>query len=212
MEKAKLTARQQQVLRTVEALIHEHGCPPTRGEVARAMGFRSVNAAEDHLRALARKGYLSLQPNVSRGIRLVDDDSASLSAQQETGLPLVGQVAAGQPILAEQNIEARYQLDSSLFHPAPDYLLKVRGESMINAGIQPGDLLAIHRTPEASNRQIVVARLDDEVTVKRFMRDGPLVRLLAENPAFTAIEIDLRESSLTIEGRVVGIIRNDWPT
>ena len=175
--------------------------PPTRAEIAEALGFRSSNASEDHLRALARKGAIELVPGASRGIRLKD------SLRDQMGLPLVGRVAAGQPILAQEHIEAHYQIDPSLFHPKPHYLLKVQGMSMKDAGILDGDLVAVHRTPEVRNRQIIVARLEDEVTVKRYRQDGSVVWLLPENPDFEPIGVDLKEDSVVIEGVVVGVVR-----
>jgi repressor LexA len=175
--------------------------PPTRAEIAEALGFKSANAAEEHLRALQRKGVLELRPGASRGIQLKD------SLREQMGLPLIGRVAAGRPILAEENIEARYQIDPSLFQPRPHYLLKVKGMSMRNAGILDGDLVAVHRTPEVRNRQIVVARLENEVTVKRYRQDGSIAWLLPENEEFEPMRIDLREQSLTIEGIVVGVVR-----
>jgi repressor LexA len=196
-----LTPRQAQILQLIRDYAEATGFPPTRAEIARELGFRSANAAEEHLRALARKGVLELLPGASRGIRL----------KVHSGLPLVGRVAAGSPILAEEHIEARYQLDAALFQPRADYLLRVRGMSMRDAGILEGDLLAVHRTPEARNGQIVVARLDDEVTVKRFERKGQQVRLLPENPDFAPILVDLRRQPLVIEGLGVGIIRNGTP-
>jgi repressor LexA len=191
-----LTARQAEILELIRQYTAEAGHPPTRAEIARQLGFSSANAADAHLRALQRKGALDLVPGASRGIRLKD-----------AGVPLVGRVAAGQPILAEENIEARYPLDPALFHPRADYLLRVRGMSMRDAGILDGDLLAVHRAGEASNGQIVVARLDNEVTVKRWQRRGHHVRLLPENPEFQPIEVDLRRDPLTIEGISVGLIR-----
>ncbi len=191
-----LTARQAEILELIRQYTAEAGHPPTRAEIARHLGFSSVNAADAHLRALQRKGALDLVPGASRGIRLKD-----------VGLPLVGRVAAGQPILAEENIEARYPLDPTLFHPRADYLLRVHGMSMRDAGILDGDLLAVHRVNEASNGQIVVARLDNEVTVKRWQRRGHQVRLLPENSDFKPIEVDLRRDALTIEGISVGLIR-----
>jgi repressor LexA len=191
-----LTARQTQILDLIRSHMDRFGCPPTRVEIRDALGFRSPNAAEDHLKALARKGAIELIPDVARGIRL-----------KHMGLPVVGRVAAGSPILAEEHIEAHYQVDPALFRPRADYLLRVRGMSMRDAGILNGDLLAVHRTPEAANGQIVVARLEDEVTVKRFQRRGSQVRLLPENPEFEPIEIDLRRQALVIEGVGVGVIR-----
>lgn len=171
--------------------------PPTRSEIARALTFRSPNAAEDHLKALARKGVLELTPGASRGLRL-----------KEEGVPVVGRVAAGNPILAEQHIEARYRLDPNLFHPRPDYLLKVRGTSMRDAGILDGDLLAVRRAPTARTGEIVVARLDDEVTVKRYWQQRNKVVLFPANPEFEPITLDLSRQALAIEGIAVGVIRN----
>jgi repressor LexA len=176
----------------------EHGYPPTRTEIADALGFRSVNAAVDHLKALARKDAIELLPGASRGIRL----------KEGVGLPVVGRVAAGSPILAQQHIETHYRLDPKLFKPRADYLLRVHGMSMRDAGILDGDLLAVHRTAEARNDQIVVARIEDEVTVKRFRRNRHRVTLLPANPKFSPIRIDLRRQTLVLEGIGVGIIRN----
>lgn len=194
---ADLTPRQTEILELIRASITERGSPPTRAEIAEAFGFKSPNAAEEHLKALARKGVIELLPGSSRGIRLLE----------EPGLPVVGRVSAGYPILAEQNIEAHYEVDPQVFHPRADYLLRVRGMSMRDAGILDGDLLAVHRTAEARNGQVVVARLDDEVTVKRLQRSGHTVRLLPENPDFNPIDIDLRRQPLVIEGLGVGILR-----
>jgi repressor LexA len=194
-----LTPRQQQILQMLRSFAAEHGYPPTRTEIASALGFRSVNAAVDHLKALARKGAIELLPGASRGIRLLKGSA---------GLPVVGRVAAGSPILAEEHIETHYQLDPTLFKPRADYLLRVRGMSMRDAGILDGDLLAVHRTAEARNDQIVVARIDDEVTVKRFRRQRHKVTLLPANPRFSPMQIDLRRHTLVLEGIGVGIIRN----
>ncbi len=199
----ELTPRQQQVLELLRSFIEERGMPPTRAEIARALGFSSANAAEDHLRALERKGVIDLCRGTSRGIRLRD------SLREQMGIPLVGRVAAGRPILAEEHIEARYQIDPGLFSPRPHYLLQVKGMSMKNAGILDGDLVAVHRTPDIRNRQIVVARLDDEVTVKRYRQVGKQVWLLPENEDFEPIEIDLSEQPMVIEGVVVGVLRRD---
>ena len=193
-----LTPRQAEILEMIRESIAEYGSPPTRAEIAEAFGFRSPNAAEDHLRALARKGYIELLPGSSRGIRLLED----------MGIPVVGRVAAGSPILAEEHIEDYYEMSPDVFHPRADYFLRVRGESMRDAGILNGDLLAVHQTAEARNGQIVVARLDEEVTVKRFRRRGNRVQLLPENPDYEPIEVDLREQPLAIEGLAVGILRN----
>lgn len=197
---ANLTDRQQEILELIQDVIVETGMPPTRAEIAAELGFRSPNAAEEHLRALARKGMIELLPGAARGIRLTEDPPS---------LPVVGRVAAGSPILAEQHIEARYRVDPAVFRPKAHYLLKVQGMSMRDAGILEGDLLAIHRTPEVRNGQIIVARLnDDEVTVKRYRQDGTIVWLMPENPEFKPIRIDMREQPLVIEGVVVGVLRN----
>jgi repressor LexA len=196
-----LTYRQQEILRFIREVLETEGFPPTRAEIARALGFRSANAAEDHLKALARKGVIEIQPGLSRGIRL-------LETPKHLGLPVVGKVAAGSPILAEQHIQDHYRIDSRLFRPRADYLLRVKGMSMRGAGILDGDLLAVHRTPEARSGEIVVARVEDEVTVKRFRRRGNMVRLMPENPDFAPIVVDLRRIALIIEGVGVGIIRN----
>ncbi len=193
-----LTSRQQEILRFIRDRIEATGLPPTRAEIAQEFGFRSPNAAEEHIKVLARKGVLELQPGASRGIRLTNGG----------GLPVVGRVAAGSPILAQEHIEAHYQIDSALFAPRADYLLKVRGMSMKDAGILDGDLLAVHRSSEARAGQVIVARLDDEVTVKRFRKRGHVVELLPENPDFEPIIVDLRHQELVIEGIGVGVIRH----
>jgi len=198
---ADLTPRQQQVYDLVRESLQENGMPPTRAEIAHALGFRSANAAEDHLRALARKGVVELLPGASRGIRI-------LELPDDEGLPVVGRVAAGSPILAEEHIEDYFYVDPRLFRPRADYLLRVKGMSMRDAGILNGDLLVVHRSPEALSGQIVVARLEDEVTVKRFRRRGRVVRLMPENPDFEPILVDLRHQALVIEGIGVGVIRN----
>jgi repressor LexA len=198
-----LTPRQRQVLRFIQDVLSEHGIPPTRAEIAEALGFKSANAAEEHLRAMQRKGVLELRPGASRGIVLKD------SLREQFGLPLIGRVAAGRPILAEENIEGHYQIDPQLFQPRPHYLLKVSGMSMKNAGILDGDLVAVHRTPEVRNRQIVVARLENEVTVKRYKQDGSVVWLLPENRDFEPLRVDLKQESLIIEGVVVGVVRQE---
>ena len=201
----ELTPRQKQILEMIQEFIAETGMPPTRAEIARQLGFKSANAAEEHLRALQRKGVLELLPGASRGIQLKD------SLRDQMGLPLIGRVAAGSPILAQEHIEARYKIDPQLFNPKPHYLLRVHGMSMKDAGILDGDLVAVHRTPEVRSRQIIVARLDDEVTVKRYRQNGTLVSLLPENDEFEPIEVDLREQALVIEGVVVGVIRDGLP-
>lgn len=197
-----LTRRQQQILSLIQRVIRETGIPPTRAEIAKEIGFRSINAAEEHLRALERKGAIELLPGTSRGIRLKD------ALREQLGLPLVGRVAAGNPILAEEHIEAHYQIDPKLFASTPHFLLRVQGMSMRDAGILDGDLVAVHRSPEVRNRQIVVARLEDEVTVKRYRQEGHQVWLLPDNPEFDPIEVDLREQALMIEGVVVGVVRD----
>ena len=201
MSSSTLTARQQQILQLIRDAVSERGSPPTRAEIAQAFGFRSPNAAESHLRALARKGAISLDEGRARGIRL----------NEQTGMPLIGQVAAGSPILADAHIQGRYQLDPAMFSPRADYLLRVRGQSMRDAGILDGDLLAVPATGEARNGQIIVALLSDEVTVKRLHRVGARVELLPENPDFSPIVVDMQRDPLVIEGVVVGLIRNGTP-
>ncbi len=198
----RLTPRQSEILNLIQNFIAEYGMPPTRAEIARELGFKSANAAEDHLRALQKKGMLELIPGASRGIQLKD------SLREQMGLPLVGRVAAGSPILAEEHIETHYKIDPNLFKPKPHYLLRVEGMSMKNAGILHGDLVAVHRTPEVRSRQIIVARLDDEVTVKRYRQEGTVVWLLPENEDFEPIKVDLTSQSMVIEGVVVGVIRD----
>lgn len=199
----KLTQRQRQVLELIQNHLDETGFPPTRAEIARMLGFRSANAAEEHLRALARKGAIELLKGTSRGIRLLQ--------RPPQGLPVVGRVAAGSPILAAEQIEDHHAVDPALFHPPADYLLRVQGMSMRDVGILDGDLLAVHSTRQAENGQIVVARLADEVTVKRLQRDRRWrhrLRLLPENADFQPIEVDLRYQELVIEGLGVGLLRN----
>ena len=193
-----LTPRQAQILQFIQDAIEGNGFPPTLVEIARAFRFRSPNAAADHLKALARKGAVEVTEGLSRGIRL----------KTEPGLPLIGRVAAGSPILAEVNVQARYRIDPALFKPRADYLLKVRGLSMRDAGILDGDLLAVHSTHEARSGQIVVARLHDEVTVKRLRRRGHQIELVAENPDYKSIVLDPQRDTLAIEGVAVGIIRS----
>jgi repressor LexA len=196
-----LTPRQTQILRLIQHAIMETGMPPTRAEIAAELGFRSPNAAEEHLRALARKGVIALIPGASRGIKLMD------TLREQLGLPLIGRVAAGRPMLAEEHIEARLNIDPDIFSPRPHYLLKVKGMSMKDAGILDGDLVAVHRTPEVRNRQIVVARLENEVTVKRYKQEGTLIWLLPENPDFEPIRVNVKEDAIIIEGVVVGVLR-----
>jgi repressor LexA len=198
----ELTPRQSEILSFIQGFMEKNGMPPTRAEISRALGFRSANAAEEHLRALQRKGVIDLVPGASRGIQL----SGELRDQEL--LPLVGRVAAGHPILAQENIENRYRIDTSLFSPKPHYLLRVQGMSMKGAGILDGDLVAVCRTPEVRNGQVVVARLEEEVTVKRYRQEGPVVWLLPENPDFEPIRVDLQEDPMVIEGVVVGVLRN----
>ena len=192
-----LTRRQEEILSLIREWIETTGLPPTRAEIAQRFGFSSPNAAEQHLKGLAKKGAIDLLPGASRGIRL----------KGGAGVPVVGQVAAGSPILALENVERHYQFDPAMFTPRADYLLKVRGLSMKDAGILDGDLLAVHRSAEAKAGQIVVARLGEEVTVKRFRKRGNTVQLLPENPDFQPIEVDLTRQELVIEGIAVGVIR-----
>jgi repressor LexA len=194
-------------LRLIRELTEVSGYPPTRAEIAEKMGFRSVNAAEQHLRALEKKGAIDISSGASRGIRVRDARSGGKLGRL-LELPVIGRVAAGAPILAEENIQARYQLDPNLFTPRADYLLRVRGMSMRDAGILEGDLVAVHKTPEARSGQIVIARLGDEVTVKRLRRRGHSVQLEPENPEFEPIEVDARSEALVIEGIAVGVIRS----
>src|SRR5580765_4098784 len=203
----ELTDRQSEILKLIRELTEVSGYPPTRAEIAEKMGFRSVNAAEQHLRALEKKGAIDIEAGASRGIRMRDAKPSGKPGRL-LDLPVIGRVAAGSPILAEEHIVERYQVDPNLFTPRADYLLRVRGMSMRDAGILEGDLLAVHRTQEARTGQVVVARLADEVTVKRFRRRGHAVQLLPENPDFEAIEVDLRSEPLVIEGIAVGVIRN----
>jgi repressor LexA len=194
----ELTPRQAEILQIIRDTIAETGFPPTRAEIARMLDFASPNAAEEHLRALERKGMIEILDGTARGLRL----------KESAGLPLVGRVAAGSPILAEEHIVGRYAVDPHLFQPRADYLLKVRGMSMRDAGILDGDILAVHKTGEARSGQVVVARLHDEVTVKRLRRRGGTVELLPENPEFKPITVDTREALFAIEGVAVGVIRN----
>ncbi|WP_339898673.1 transcriptional repressor LexA [uncultured Gilvimarinus sp.] len=197
-----LTARQQQVLELIKSYSDETGYPPTRAEIARMLGYKSANAAEEHIKALARKGAIELIPGASRGIKLPEG---------QEGLPIVGRVAAGSPILAQEHIENYCDIPPSFFSPQAHYLLSVQGMSMKDAGILDGDLLAVHRTDQAHNGQIVVARIEDEVTVKRFKREGnrAQVELWPENPDFDVIHVDLRDQSFSIEGLSVGVIRRE---
>ncbi|MCE1704312.1 transcriptional repressor LexA, partial [Enterobacter hormaechei] len=194
-----LTARQQQVYDLVRDHISQTGMPPTRAEIAARLGFRSPNAAEEHLKALARKGVIEIIAGASRGIRLLleqEDNGA--------GLPLIGRVAAGEPLLAQEHIESHYKVDPELFKPSADFLLRVSGMSMKDIGIMDGDLLAVHKTQDVHNGQVIVARIEDEVTVKRFKQTGNTIELIAENPEFKPIVVDLSEQNFTIEGLAVG--------
>ncbi|MCC4237226.1 transcriptional repressor LexA [Vibrio anguillarum] len=203
-----LTPRQQQVFDLIRTKIDETGMPPTRAEIARELGFRSANAAEEHLKALARKQAIEIIPGASRGLRILLE---AANEPEDLGLPLIGRVAAGEPILAQEHVEAHYQVDPNMFRPQADFLLRVQGESMKDIGIMDGDLLAVHKTQDVRNGQVVVARVEDDVTVKRLERKGSTVLLHAENEAFSPIEVDLKSQQLTIEGVAVGIIRNtDW--
>lgn len=202
---SELTSRQSEVLSFIREFLEETGMPPTRAEIATKLGFRSPNAAEEHLRALQRKGAIELIPGASRGIQLKD------VLKEQIGLPLVGKVAAGNPILAAEHIEDHLRIDPSMFNPVAHYLLRVEGMSMKDAGILDGDLVAVHRTPNVRSRQIIVARLEDEVTVKRYRQEGRTVWLLPENEDFVPIEVDLDKQHLVIEGVVVGLLRHGRP-
>ena len=205
----KLTARQQQILDLIRTEIARTGFPPTRAEIARSLGFKSANAAEDHLKALAKKGAIELTAGASRGIRLsVDPEAAPASSSILTHLllPIIGRVAAGSPILAAEHVEREISVEPALFNQAPDYLLRVRGLSMRDAGILDGDLLAVKKTPDARNGQIVVARIGDEVTVKRLSKSGNRIELLPENPDFSPIIITSSDD-FSLEGIAVGLIR-----
>ena len=216
---AKLTARQQQILELIQNAILSTGAPPTRAEIATELGFKSANAAEEHLKALARKGAIELVSGTSRGIRVRSTVSSymdELHSKQYTlpsqgflqlMLPLIGRVAAGSPILAQEHVERAYQVDSSLFSQKPDYLLKVRGMSMRDVGILDGDLLAVKQIRDAENGQIVVVRLGEEVTVKRFKKTGDFVELIPENEEFRTIHV-VPGQNFEIEGLAVGLIRN----
>lgn len=214
----KLTERQEQILNLIKLAIEKTGFPPTRAEIAAELGFRSANAAEEHLQALARKGAIEISPGTSRGIRLLDMQSGK--ARRATGqmslphsslmqltLPLVGRVAAGSPILAQEHIDSTYSVDPSLFTDKPDYLLRVRGMSMRDAGILDGDMLAVKKTTEARNGQIVVARLGDEVTVKRYRKSAGMIELLPENDDFKTIRVEAGRDDFALEGLAVGLLR-----
>lgn len=194
----KLTARQQEVLDLIKTAIDQTGFPPTRAEIATELGFKSPNAAEEHLKALARKGAIEMIPGASRGIRV---------AEHQTGLPLIGRVAAGEPILAVEHVDRHLDIPSNLFNPPADFLLEVHGDSMIEVGILEGDLIAVHKTNQARNGEIIVARVGEEVTVKRLQQENNIVKLLPENKDYSPIVIDLAEESMEIEGLYVGVIR-----
>lgn len=198
-----LTPRQAEILQLIKDYQQDSGMPPTRAEIAQQLGFKSANAAEEHLKALAKKGVIEMLPGTSRGIRLVDNEEP-----EQLGLPLIGKVAAGQPILATEHVQDYYQVDANLFKPHADFLLRVQGMSMQDIGILDGDLLAVHKTNQAQPGQVIVARVDEDVTVKRFQRDGNMVLLQPENKAFEVIKVDLRAQHFAIEGLAVGVIRN----
>jgi len=205
-----LSPRQQQILQRITEFMAQQGRPPTRADLARALGLRNRQGIDQHLRALERKGYLQIEPGIARGLRLLHGEAPGEPASQHTALlPLYGRVAAGVPALAQSNIEDEIALDRSLFRPRADFLLRVHGQSMRDAGIAHRDILAVHRTTEAVNGQIVVARLGDEATVKFYRRSGALLRLEPANPEFAPLEIDLRTQPWQIEGIVVGIVRTD---
>ncbi|MAS25717.1 MAG: repressor LexA [Oceanospirillaceae bacterium] len=195
----KLTARQQQVLDFIRSALEETGFPPTRAEIAAELGFKSPNAAEEHLKALARKGAIEIMPGASRGLRIIEE--------QQPGLPIVGRVAAGEPILAQEHIEEYCEIPPSFFRPQADYLLEVHGDSMKDIGIQDGDYIAVHKAETARNGEVIVARVDNEVTVKRYEKKRSQILLYPENENYQPIEVDLREQEFAIEGLYVGVIR-----
>ncbi len=208
----KLTARQEQILNLIKDAIENTGFPPTRAEIANELGFKSANAAEEHLQALARKGAIEISPGTSRGIRLL---GASLDAATKVpaalmmmSLPLIGRVAAGSPMLAQEHVETNYQVDPAMFSSRPDFLLKVRGESMRDAGIMDGDLLAVKKVDSAKNGQIIVARIGNDVTVKRYRKSAAGIELLPENPDFKIIKVDPEADEFAIEGLAVGLMRS----
>lgn len=217
----KLTDRQQQILDLIQTAVKRTGAPPTRAEIASELGFKSANAAEEHLQALARKGVIELVSGTSRGIRLKSDTLRSIHESRmqqmalpiqglmQLALPIIGRVAAGSPVLAQEHIDQTYHVESGLFPQKPDYLLRVKGMSMRDAGILDGDLLAVHATRDARNGQIVVARLGEDVTVKRFWRSTDGIELRAENPAFQTIRVAPGEP-FEVEGLAVGLIRNTF--
>ncbi|MBE2897257.1 repressor LexA [Pasteurellaceae bacterium HPA106] len=209
MASKSLTPRQQQVYDFLREHLESTGMPPTRMEIAKELGFRSANSAEEHLKALSRKGVIEILSGTSRGIRLLLEEDNNTTIPEDEGLPLIGRVAAGEPILAQEHIESTYHIDPTMFTPQAHFLLKVYGMSMKDVGIMDGDMLAVHRTKDVRNGQIVVARIDDEVTVKRLEKKGSTVYLHPENEELSPIVVDLREQSLDIEGIAVGIIRNN---
>ena len=211
----KLTARQQQILDLIREAIENTGFPPTRAEIANELGFKSANAAEEHLQALARKGAIEISPGTSRGIRLIGASVLEApsappvpAALLTMSLPLVGRVAAGSPILAQEHVETTYNVDPAMFSSKPDFLLKVRGESMRDIGIMDGDLLAVKKVDSAKNGQIVVARIGNEVTVKRYRKTGSRIELLPENADFKIIEVDADADDFALEGLAVGLMRS----
>ena len=204
-----LSPRQQQILRLISQFMKRHGLPPTRADLARALRLRNRQGIDQHLRAIERKGYLKLEPGIARGIRLLPSAIETAAEAHALLLPLYGRVAAGVPTLAQSNIEETIAIDRALFRPSADFLLRVHGQSMRDAGIAHRDILAVHRTPQATNGQIVVARLGEEATVKYYRRRGSLLRLEPANPEFAPLEIDLRREACEIEGIVVGIVRTE---
>jgi repressor LexA len=204
-----LSPRQQQILRLISQFMKRHGLPPTRADLARALRLRNRQGIDQHLRALERKGYLRLEPGIARGIRLLPTATETAAEAHALLLPLYGRVAAGVPTLAQSNIEEMIAIDRALFRPSADFLLRVHGQSMRDAGTAHRDILAVHRTPQATNGQIVVARLGEEATVKYYRRRGSLLRLEPANPEFAPLEIDLRREACEIEGIVVGIVRTE---
>jgi repressor LexA len=204
----ELTARQSEVLAYIREYMTDEGMPPTRAEIANKLGFRSANASEDHLKALARKGAIELIPGSSRGIKLPGPPISSGTEAANDGLAVIGKVAAGSPVLAVENVEKHLSMDPSLFSPPADYLLRVEGDSMINIGIHDGDLLAVNKTPLANQGDIVVVRIDEEVTVKRWNRvSSDHIQLIAENDDYAPIELHSGEFEVNVEGKMVGVIR-----
>ncbi len=201
----KLTKRQSEVMDMIREFIAETGFPPTRAEIAKHLGFKSPNAAEEHLKALAKKGAIEILPGASRGLKVVEETPEELPV--DIGLPIIGKVAAGFPILAQENVSSYVQIPPEMFYPKADYFLSVTGMSMKDIGIFDGDLIAVHKTSTVKNGQVVVARIDDDVTVKRFQQDGKIIHLIAENSDFDDIKVDLETTEFAIEGISVGVIR-----